>query len=135
MAKLSYYERNKEKCKARQAAYYRAHSEELGKKQKARRSGNAAYKKYWRKYYKTYQRGYRLQKKYGVSLEQYRELVGRQKGRCKICKRRPRTKPLYVDHDHKTGKFRGLLCHTCNSGLGYFKDRKDWVQAAARYLS
>lgn len=58
-----------------------------------------------------------------------------QNGRCAICKRLPdERKALSVDHDHATERIRGLLCQDCNLGLGFFKDRPDLLEAAARYL-
>ncbi|MGE0576133.1 MAG: endonuclease VII domain-containing protein [Reyranella sp.] len=60
-----------------------------------------------------------------------------QEGRCKIC-RRPaeegQWKVLRVDHDHATGKIRGLLCHHCNVALGHFGDSPELLERAAEYL-
>jgi hypothetical protein len=54
------------------------------------------------------------EKTYGVTEEEYRALLDAQEGRCAICRRRPVNRRLAVDHDHNTGKVRGLLCYTCN---------------------
>jgi hypothetical protein len=59
--------------------------------------------------------------------------VERQDGCCGIC--RSATTDLRVDHDHSTGAVRGLLCHTCNSGLGMLGDDIAAVRAALAYLS
>ena len=56
----------------------------------------------------------RLQSTYGMSRQQYAELFVAQGGRCAICLAQPRTKALVVDHNHKTGEVRGLLCNRCN---------------------
>ncbi len=72
-------------------------------------------------------------KKYGLSAEQYAELVAGQNGRCLICGDAP--EELVVDHCHKSGYVRALLCGTCNTGLGMFRDSPDLLQAAARYLA
>jgi hypothetical protein len=79
-------------------------------------------------------------KKYGLSVEQYTEMVKKQEGLCWICgsntSHRTGTRyKLFVDHDHKTGKVRGLLCHHCNAGLGHFEDKKELLEKAIRYLN
>ena len=74
----------------------------------------------------------------GVELEHFREtvpgLVEEQQGLCAICSRPFGDEPYYVDHDHKTGLIRGLLCNGCNLGLGLFRDDIDALLAAAQYL-
>lgn len=57
-----------------------------------------------------------------------------QGGCCAICKA-PKGNKLCVDHDHRTGKVRGLLCSNCNAGLGMFKDSEDLLQSAKGYLN
>ena len=61
-----------------------------------------------------------LRRNYGVGLDWYEGQLDRQGGRCAICLCRPRTRVLAVDHDHFTGKVRGLLCGRCNHGLLQF---------------
>ena len=76
-----------------------------------------------------------LKYKYGITLETYYELVKIQTGRCAICNDVPKKKKLLcVDHDHKTGEVRGLLCHNCNTGLGFFNDTPEFLQRAIKYL-
>lgn len=58
-----------------------------------------------------------LKKKYGLTLEQYHEILKKQDGKCAICKCLPNGNHLAVDHNHETGKIRGLLCMKCNSVL------------------
>lgn len=60
-----------------------------------------------------------LKKAYGLTLETRAQLVAQQKGACAVCKRVPHN-ALVVDHDHNTGKVRGMLCYTCNTKLDYF---------------
>lgn len=74
---------------------------------------------------------------YGISLDEFKKLEESQGGVCAICKQKemsPRIKYLSVDHDHTTGKVRGLLCSNCNNGLGRFKDSADLLRAAVDYI-
>jgi len=61
--------------------------------------------------------GAMIEKTYGLTPEQYDELLKRQGGKCAICRARPKSKRLAVDHDHGTGEVRGLLCSRCNHDL------------------
>jgi len=73
---------------------------------------------------------------YNLSLEDYNTILKSQNYRCAICKK-PENKlkqQLSVDHNHKTGKIRGLLCPDCNRGLGCFKDNKNLLRLAIKYL-
>ncbi len=73
---------------------------------------------------------------YGLTLEQYNEMLTSQNGVCKICAG-PDNGPwgtLAVDHCHITGKVRGLLCAKCNKGLGQFKDDTELLDKAKSYL-
>lgn len=74
--------------------------------------------------------------RYGVTAEQYAEAFERQGGCCAICgvHEDDLKKQLCIDHDHKTGAFRGLLCDPCNNGIGRFADDTDRLEAAVRYL-
>lgn len=76
------------------------------------------------------------EKALGVTQEQYLAMYKEQKGRCGICESRlysKRYKAFAVDHDHKTGKIRGLLCTNCNTGLGLFKDDPIALQRAIEW--
>lgn len=71
--------------------------------------------------------------KYGLTQNQFEMIMNRQLNRCAICgKEAPR---WYIDHDHKDGKVRGLLCFSCNVGLGSFKDEVISLKRAIAYLS
>ena len=72
--------------------------------------------------------------RYGLTLEEYDQILSDQDGKCKICKTEPVT-VLSVDHCHSTGKVRGLLCSHCNTGLGMFKDDVQLLERAIAYLS
>jgi hypothetical protein len=83
----------------------------------------------------------KLKRKYGISLDDYAALLERQGGKCAICKAtEPRGRAghfgpvFHVDHCHQTGRIRGLLCSTCNPGLGAFGDSVERLQAAIDYL-
>lgn len=62
------------------------------------------------------QRWYNIKRKFGITKEQYQQLYRRQKGKCYVCQHHSREFPraLAVDHNHKTGEIRGLLCTYCN---------------------
>lgn len=85
---------------------------------------------------KDLQRAYVLQKKYGISPEQFDEMMEKQKGGCAICGNPPKKLRLNIDHNHKTKKVRGLLCHMCNRALGLLRvdSRPNIAQAILRYL-
>lgn len=72
-------------------------------------------------------------KKFGISLEEYNEMYSSQGGVCAICSLKE-DKQLAVDHDHITGKVRGLLCFRCNSSIGKFEDSSELLRKAANYL-
>lgn len=85
---------------------------------------------------KPYDAGAALRRKYGISQKQYDDLLAAQGYGCAICKRPPDgpKKPLNVDHDHVTGRIRGLLCAPCNTALGFLRDSPMFCRAAAVYL-
>ncbi|MET7470934.1 endonuclease VII domain-containing protein [Micromonospora sp. NPDC005686] len=76
-------------------------------------------------------REYHLRRRYGVGEKEFQELLAEQGGVCAIC-RRP--DPEHLDHDHRTGWVRGILCFNCNGGLGQFKDNADVLARAITYL-
>lgn len=76
-----------------------------------------------------------LRSAYDIGLTEYERLYFNQQGRCAICDGKPDgERPLAVDHCHKTGKVRGLLCQRCNHGLGHFRDNLDLLSYAKNYL-
>lgn len=74
-------------------------------------------------------------KVYGLTPEEWANLVAAQSGRCAICGTSMSVRPLVVDHNHATGKVRGLLCRKCNSGLGMFDDEIATLAKAVKYLT
>ncbi len=73
-------------------------------------------------------------RKYGITSEKYDFLFQQQGGKCAICKSVSIGRHLSVDHDHKGGGVRGLLCIKCNTGLGMLNDDYDIVVSAAEYI-
>ena len=80
---------------------------------------------------KIWAKRYSLKKQYGLTLEEHQSMVTAQKSCCKICHRPAK---LHVDHDHNTGKVRGLLCLSCNMALGLMKDNTEVLSNAIKYL-
>jgi hypothetical protein len=81
----------------------------------------------------TADKDYRLQKKFGIGLNEYNNMLSKQNNSCVICEQQlilPQ-----VDHCHTTGKVRGLLCMHCNTALGKFKDDTATLQRAINYLN
>ena len=92
-------------------------------------------------------RKHNLKHRYGITEEQYDQMLVEQKYKCKICRQKPDKsqtqpdksqtqpdKPLYVDHCHQTKVIRGLLCHKCNVALGHMNDDPEQLERAANYL-
>lgn len=75
-------------------------------------------------------------KRYGITLEQFMDMLRAQGERCAICRNpfEQKRQSRNVDHCHETGVVRGILCFTCNSGLGNFRDNPAVLQRAAWYL-
>src|SRR5262249_41281101 len=77
------------------------------------------------------ERHYHLMRRYGISAAEFDRLLAEQGGACAICGREDRE---HVDHDHQTGKVRGILCFNCNGGLGQFSDNTERLANAIEYL-
>jgi len=76
-------------------------------------------------------RHYHLKHRYGIGADEVGALIASQDNRCPIC---GRLDPNHVDHDHDSGRVRGVLCFNCNGGLGQFSDDIDRLAAAIAYL-
>lgn len=123
--------------------YYLEHREEVIAKVKAYRAANkekvAAWVRDNKEHLRSYQRTAKRLSNYGLSEEAFLRLWDGQHGQCAICLRhmeigkRGKT-ACHVDHNHKTGKVRGLLCGGCNPGLGWFEDSATICRRAAEYL-
>ncbi len=106
---------------------------------KGRRRGclpcHKATRERWREGNRDFARKSRYRLKYGIVLDDYERMFEKQQGLCKICHNPPKTRTLAVDHDHQTGRVRGLLCNPCNLLLGCVQDQVERLQAAIRYLN
>lgn len=90
------------------------------------------YSKEWRINNRDYALAYDRQTKYGLSETEFQTLFLIQCGKCAICSELL-IKP-HIDHDHETGRVRGLLCESCNWGIGHLKDSLDILSNAVSYL-
>ncbi len=74
-------------------------------------------------------------KGYGITFDNYMLMLKKQNGRCAICGRKEKIRHyLSVDHDHQTGKVRGLLCTPCNAGIAFLGDSFDRIESAFNYM-
>lgn len=82
------------------------------------------------------QRSSNLKKHYGITQCQYDRLSESQSGKCRICGRADSVSGrLHIDHDHQTGRIRGLLCGNCNVGIGVFGESVSLLKIAIEYLT
>ena len=72
--------------------------------------------------------------RYRITLEDYETLYQAQQGRCAICREILTENKRRIDHDHRTGKVRGILCTSCNTGIGLFQDSSAILEQAEDYL-
>lgn len=101
------------------------------------------YKDYYKEYSKNYpkdkKKSSQLKYDYGITLEQYNQILVKQNGKCSICSaispERAGSNYFHVDHCHITSEVRGLLCNNCNLGLGHFKDNTGVLLKAIDYLN
>lgn len=129
---------------SRSQKYYWRNPEKAREYARERRKNNPEkYKSYVRNYRKNNPDGERarhLMREYGITIEQYNAMEVQQGSACAICKQ-PETQErngvkykLAVDHCHKTGKVRGLLCFKCNSAMGSFEKRDVPMSNVESYL-
>ena len=88
-----------------------------------------------RKVCKNCERDFAYKSQYGIGLKEYNEMFEKCGGKCQICGYHPTKNHLYIVHCHKTGKVRGLLCNTCNTGISLLKEKKDNFLNAISYLN
>lgn len=142
--------KNPEKAKASMERYYNKHRDEVNKRARDKRKNDPIFRAHaiamQKKWLKNNKAKFALIKKksilrhtYGISLDEYNEILRSQNNLCAICG--PKNKYykdkkvlLCVDHCHKRNKVRGLLCHSCNRALGLLKDDIEVLNSAITYL-
>lgn len=122
---------NSEEAKAKRSDYYYANKDHI-RKLDAERHAAAPHVR----------RNQVLRKKFGIGVDEYDVMLNAQGGVCAICKLPERAintstgavASMPVDHDHRTGKIRGLLCSHCNRAVGLFQDNPQILKSAINYL-
>lgn len=137
----SYYNENKDKWEERQKT--EEYKKEKNRKRRERYANDAEYRAKHINEVRDYaarnpekKLSQRL-RKFGITIDDYKTILLRQDGKCAICGSEigdGMGNRLYVDHNHITGKVRGLLCSECNLGLGKFKDDVSILKKAIEYL-
>lgn len=141
-----YRARDPEKTKRKRREQYLKHWDTV----KQYRDDNKEKIKQWfldhpehvREYRSKYNWLYRMKMEYGLSPQEYDEMLMKQGGVCAICGKEEiepynstvRIGRLCVDHNHETGELRGLLCMRCNRGIGLFRDDANILKRASEYL-
>ena len=114
------WQTHKEECKKQCRRYYAEHKEEISRKLKEKYIENPSLF-----------RSNNLKQSHGITLIEYETLYESQDGKYKICGLK---KKLSVDHDHETGRIRGLLCVNCNTMLGQCFDNTEILKSGIKYL-
>lgn len=131
--RADFYSKNKplerDRAKSYRQKYYRENKEACLELSKLWYQGN-------KEHHKKKCREFSLKRNFGLTSEGYEELLKKQENKCAICDRLRSnlTVDLCVDHDHVTGKIRGLLCSRCNRALGALGDSKEGIQKVLEYL-
>jgi hypothetical protein len=129
--KVKEYQTNRKEYNREYAKIYRKNNPEKTSRRRIEWRANN------KEHVKQHTMNYNLQKLYGITSEQYNQLLLKQNGCCAICNK-PSTdykRRLHVDHDHTTKKIRGLLCVRCNYGVGYFNEDTSLLDKAKEYLN
>lgn len=136
----AWYYKNRAHVIARTNAYRAKNREQIRAADRARIQDNPEYRAKRNAYAKLQYRRNPLKiknrqrdRRYGLVAGQFDDLFANQLGKCAICKNL--MSPPHIDHDHKTGKVRALLCGKCNTGLGQFDECIVRLTAAIEYLS
>ena len=148
-------EERKKRRKESWKRYYNANKKKLNDLTKQYREDNLeAYKEYNKNYnkdnkevkkqhyidnkehYRISHKAWNFKNKYGITIEEYQIIFDKQEGKCNICGHHQNEfkRALCVDHDHVTGRIRGLLCDKCNRNLGGFNDDINMLLKAIEHL-
>lgn len=115
-----------DKYKEKAKLYYQKNKDNIKKYQSSYRKTDAA-------------KNSKLKSRYGITLEQYNQILINQGNKCPICSCQFSSTEYYrrpnIDHCHRTDKIRGILCHKCNTGIGLLNDNPKLLQNAIKYLS
>jgi hypothetical protein len=152
-----YYYANKERISQHRKKYYLANKEQVDQhNRKWNRDNKESHAQYNREYYQANKEHIVQQTKayaqtpigregarkrarkhtYGLTHDAFLVMLQSQDGRCAICEKVfTDGVPPHLDHCHKTGSVRGILCQHCNSGIGFLKDSPDIVSRALAYLN
>jgi len=134
-----YYEEHKEERRAYSRQWQRDNSERLREYKKQWSKNNPKkvekYRKEWYKDNSIYYKKWHIKNKYNLSYENWQMMWDNQDSKCAICKE-PFTNPssAFVDHNHKTGNIRGLLCFKCNFAIGFLRDDPKLTAEVIEYL-
>ena len=137
----AYYAANPDKFKKRTPEKQAEHNAKRRAKyamDASHREQKKAEAKAWTKNNPEKKKNQRLQAQFGIELSDYQDMLAIQNGACAICGHSDMSNPNYfplVDHCHKTGRIRGLLCMNCNQALGKFKDDTHRLFSAIAYLT
>ena len=123
----SWYDKNRETAIARSKKWQKENRERHLAWQRQYREEN-------REWMREKDRRRWLQAKYNLTPEQFEDLLEEHGGACAICGR-VMGKDLHIDHDHKWNVVRGLLCGSCNRGIGLLKENPQHLETAAKYLT
>lgn len=101
-----------------------------------KRANKLAYMKQWREDNKEHRAAYQREKKFGLTSLQYDAMLAAQDFKCAVCMTADPGlgRGWHVDHCHTKGHVRGLLCNSCNVGLGHFRDSPEILSNAIEYL-
>ena len=133
----AYYLKNRDRLLQQKREYQKANREKINEKNRSYYRRNEKFRKNQQERMRKYKRAWRLGKVYGITEDEYQDMLDRQSGVCAICKSGDWGKKgsPHIDHDHLSGKVRGILCQTCNQAIGLMGDSTEKLMAAIKYLT